>query len=473
MFDPVSGAYVPYALGEEPSLKLALDEKDPQAAIMCLLNGEDVAAEFARDCFFRIMAYAPFVTDLAADGESVELDRAMKLGFGWPKGPFEIMVESGITGVVEAIRGLDLPITMPNWVDDSLARDYQLSRSREETTRKRRNIVHLTDTAEVSLVEAEAHVFVVSFTNGKQLNALSEPSLRAIQWAIGAAVEGSRANFSAVVIANTNPKAFSAGADLGFVLNASREGNQQAISDLIDEFQKTRNMIRFSSVPVVAAIHGLTLGGGLEIALACDQILAHENVKCGFAEISVGLLPAGGGLAAMVLQFLASLPACVRNDPNFDPTVILKAAWRNPASGTIFSGAHVARENGILRPQDLIVAPTVEQGLEFLLQRAVVAARSLALAGYQPPAPQIFLLPGSDSLTFSAFQSTVERLGLPDEYSKEVALAIGGIICGGDHRKEQPISEFQLLQLEKEYFLHFAVREQSQQKMAAVVERKK
>ena len=93
----------------------------------------------------------------------------------------------------------------------------------------------------------------------------------------------------AVVLRGTGERAFSAGADIaGFVgggADGDRPGGIQPAADLIESV----------GVPVIAAIHGYCLGGGLEIALACDFRIAHRDAQLGFPEVNLGLLPGGGG----------------------------------------------------------------------------------------------------------------------------------------------------------------------------------
>ena len=94
----------------------------------------------------------------------------------------------------------------------------------------------------------------------------------------------------AVVLRGKGERAFSAGADIsGFVGGAAdgerRPAGIQPVADLIEQ----------APVPVVAAIHGYCLGGGLEIALACDFRIAQRESQLGFPEVNLGLLPGGGG----------------------------------------------------------------------------------------------------------------------------------------------------------------------------------
>jgi enoyl-CoA hydratase / 3-hydroxyacyl-CoA dehydrogenase len=93
----------------------------------------------------------------------------------------------------------------------------------------------------------------------------------------------------AVVLRGRGEKAFSAGADISGFVGGSDEGERPA------GIQPVADMLEAAPVPVVAAIHGYCLGGGLEIALACDFRIATRDAQLGFPEVNLGLLPGGGG----------------------------------------------------------------------------------------------------------------------------------------------------------------------------------
>jgi enoyl-CoA hydratase/3-hydroxyacyl-CoA dehydrogenase len=93
----------------------------------------------------------------------------------------------------------------------------------------------------------------------------------------------------AVVLRGSGERAFSAGADIAGFQGGSDDGGRPA------GIQPAADMIESTRVPVVAAIHGYCLGGGLEIALACDFRIATRDAQLGFPEVNLGLLPGGGG----------------------------------------------------------------------------------------------------------------------------------------------------------------------------------
>lgn len=93
------------------------------------------------------------------------------------------------------------------------------------------------------------------------------------------------------VIITGSPKAFAAGGDIKFMSSAT----PLAMEGFIAKAHEMHDKIAFSSKPVVAAIAGLALGGGCELALACDIRIAAENAKFGQPEINLGIIPGAGG----------------------------------------------------------------------------------------------------------------------------------------------------------------------------------
>ena len=128
---------------------------------------------------------------------------------------------------------------------------------------------------------ADAAITTVWLDN-PPVNAMGSAILKAITGALDALDERTRV----VVLRGKGDRAFSAGADIaGF---QDSDGGARTIQQLADR-------IEAAPIPVVAAIHGYCLGGGLELALACDLRVAHRDAQLGFPEVKLGLLPGGGG----------------------------------------------------------------------------------------------------------------------------------------------------------------------------------
>src|SRR5581483_2831865 len=123
-----------------------------------------------------------------------------------------------------------------------------------------------------------------------------------------AGVKEAAANFAALVV-GTDAANFSAGANLMLLLVEAQEGNWDEIDVMVRMFQKTTLALRYSTVPVVVAPCGLTLGGGCEIVLHADRVQAAAETYMGLVEVGVGLIPAGGGTKEMTARAGRTMPA--------------------------------------------------------------------------------------------------------------------------------------------------------------------
>ena len=124
-------------------------------------------------------------------------------------------------------------------------------------------------------------------------------------------LEGSN-DWQALVVGNQDPQAFSAGANIFMVLGAAMQQDWKQIEELTDGLQKTLMRAKHSRKPVVTAPHGLTLGGGLEVAMHSAATRASREMYAGLVEVGVGLIPAGGGCKELVFRLLGSVPAGVK-----------------------------------------------------------------------------------------------------------------------------------------------------------------
>ena len=99
-----------------------------------------------------------------------------------------------------------------------------------------------------------------------------------------------------VVIRGAGPKAFVAGADI----RSMAQLGPRPIADYVELGQRAMRAIETCAVPVVAAIHGFALGGGLELALACDLIVCAESARMGQPEVNLGIIPGFGGTQRLI-----------------------------------------------------------------------------------------------------------------------------------------------------------------------------
>ena len=133
-----------------------------------------------------------------------------------------------------------------------------------------------------------------------KMNAIGSDVIQGLMKGVDMAEKGYRG----LVVGNDAPN-FSAGANLGLVYMFALEQDYDELNLMIAQFQQAMMRMRYSSIPVVGAPHGLTLGGGCELNLHCDRVVAAAETYMGLVEFGVGLIPGGGGTKEMTLRTAA------------------------------------------------------------------------------------------------------------------------------------------------------------------------
>ncbi len=153
------------------------------------------------------------------------------------------------------------------------------------------------------LVDLKNRILYITINRPQKLNALNKEVLAELAEAVSSAQINKE--ISAILITGAGEKAFVAGADISEFQNYTLEEGKQLAKD---GHEKVFNAIENSSKPIVAAINGFALGGGLELAMACHIRIASDNAKLGLPEVTLGLIPGYGGtqrLAQLVGKGLA------------------------------------------------------------------------------------------------------------------------------------------------------------------------
>src|SRR5690606_1724607 len=301
-----------------PSIEAGKAMDDLASRVRMLFASKDKAGAFLRETLPPAPAYtAKVAPDIAYSIDDV--DRVMQWGFGWELGPFELFDTIGVRAVMNAASeagGHAASIGVPPLVQSVI--DARADRFREGLTppaasdllilrsaREQQRIVK--KNAGASLVDLGEGVLAVEFHS--KMNALGGDTMSMLQ----AGVKEAPASQRALVVGN-DAAVFSAGANLMLVLLEAQEGNYDELDLMVRTFQQTVMMLRYSDVPVVVAPAGLTLGGGVEIALHGDRVQAAAETYMGLVEVGVGLIPAGGGTKEMVARAMAARPT-----PESDP----------------------------------------------------------------------------------------------------------------------------------------------------------
>ena len=451
-----------------------LKTKNPAEKFQKLRESQHPQAQFLWAVFRDLFHYSAFhLSDIAETARDVDL--AIRWGYGWSLGPFETWQAAGWKQVAQWIADdivagkamSDAPL--PNWVFDgregvhaaegsySPGQDAKLPRSALGVYKRQRFPDPLLGE---SFAEGETvfendgvrlwtdgdDVGVVSFKT--KMHTVSDAVLDGLQEAVGIAEK----KFAGLVI--WQPKEpFSAGADLAGALGLLQAGKVDAFEAMVANFQATSQRIKYSLVPVVAAVRGLALGGGCEFQMHSARTVAHLESYIGLVEAGVGLLPAGGGLKEIAVR--ASQAA----GPGGDVFAELKKTFETVAMAKVSTSAVEAKELGLMRASDKVVFNAYE-----LLHIARAEARGLAETGYRPPLPARRIRVAGDVgiATFRMLLVNMLEGRFISEYDDEIATRIATVLCGGEVDRGAVVDEDWLLKLERRHFVELAQQEKTQ-----------
>jgi 3-hydroxyacyl-CoA dehydrogenase len=460
VLDPEAFEYRKRKKPDLPSVEMVRNEASTIKRIGSLLKSDDKAGAFLWPFFRDIFLYSAERIPEIAD-ESYQIDRAMKWGFNWEMGPFELWQELGFVEIVERIRQ-DGKV-LPEWVEelqkqdskcfyrvepdhrvffDAGAREYQVlsedSQKIQLTILKKQDKV-IRSNAGASLVDLGDGVACLEFHT--KMNAIGGDVVDTARWA----VEEVERNFVGLVIGNQGEN-FSVGANLMLLLLEAQEGNRQEIDQMVRAFQTMTLSFRYSSRPVVAAPFQRVFGGGAEVCLGCDAVVASSETYMGLVEVGVGLVPAGGGTKEMLIRHFEE----ARSIPNTDFLPALKKVFRTIGTAQVSRSGEDARRLQFLRSSDV-----VEVNSQRLLSRAKQEVIRLAEAGYVQPEPEqdIPALGNSALAVLKVGMHLMKQAGYISEHDLLIGKKLAHILTGGDLNHPTTVSEQYLLDLEREAFL--------------------
>src|SRR5690554_973906 len=454
-----------------------LKMKDPAAKFAKLRESDHPQAQFLWAMFRDLFHYSAFhLADIAETARDVDL--AIRWGYGWSLGPFETWQAAGwkqvaqwIDADIKAGKAMsDAPL--PEWVldgrdgvhgeDGSYSPDSgtQVPRSALPVYERQRfpdpllgerfdQGETLFENDGVRLWTDGDGVGVISFKT--KMHTVSDQVLDGIQEAIGIAERDLRA-----VVVWQPKEPFSAGADLAGALGLLQDGKLDAFEAMVANFQRTSQRIKYSLVPVVAAVRGLALGGGCEFQMHSARTVAHLESYIGLVEAGVGLLPAGGGLKELAVR------AAQAAGPGGDVLAELKRGFETVAMAEVSKAAMEAKSLGLLRPDDVVVFHAHE-----LLHVARRQALAMAEAGYRPPLPGRAVEVAGDVGIATLKMMLVNMLEgrFISPHDNEIAERIADALCGGEVDRGALVDEDWLLRLEREHFVALAQMPRSQERI--------
>lgn len=423
-----------------------------------LVNGKDKAGEFYRKSFAGLFAYVsnrvPEITD-----DLYKIDDAMKAGFGWEHGPFQIWDAIGVEKGIELIK--ENGENVADWVNEMLASGnksfytvkegatyyYDIESKSQKKIPGQDAFIILNNIRDTKKVWGNSDSTLFDLGDGilnlefhSKMNSIGGGVISGINKAIDIAEK----EYSGLVIGNQAAN-FSVGANLGMIFMMAVEQEYDELNFAIKSFQDTMMRIRYSGIPVIAAPHGMTLGGGCELVMHSDKAVAAAETYIGLVEFGVGVIPGGGGSKEMTLRAADQFK---KNDVKLN---ILQEYFLTVGTAKVATSAYEGFDNGVLLPTKDIVVVNKDRQIAEAKKHALLMAE----AGYtQPVQRKDILVLGKQALgAFLVGTDGMTAGNYISDHDKKIANKLAYVMAGGDLSEPTLVSEQYLLDLEREAFL--------------------
>lgn len=439
-----------------------------------LLMGMDKAGEFYRKVFGGLFAYVsnriPEISD-----ELYKIDDALKAGFGWELGPFETW---DIIGLDEGLKLITKNEKQAGfWIQemkdagfksfyssengkkcfyDRESKSYKVIPGTEdlvmlETLRVENKIWGNSDTTLVDLGDG-----ILNLEFHTKMNTIGGGVIEGLNKAMDLA----ETEYRGLVISN-NGQHFSAGANVGMIFMMAVEQEYDELNFAIQAFQNTMMRVRYSNIPVIVAPHNMALGGGCELALHADKVVAHAELYMGLVEFGVGLIPGGGGTKEFAKRFSEEI-----KDGDIKMNR-MRDRFLTIGQAKVSTSAYEAFDLGYLQKgKDEVVVSREHQ-----LTRAKEMCLEMAEEGYVAPKREKsvtvlgqeglgIVYVGADTMLSGNYMSEHDRL---------IAEKLGEVLCGGDLSENTVVSEQYLLDLERKAFLELCMERKTLERLESIV----
>ncbi|MGR3811602.1 3-hydroxyacyl-CoA dehydrogenase NAD-binding domain-containing protein [Jiulongibacter sp. NS-SX5] len=466
----------------EPTQKVKFDTLNATKSIdrladrfSVLLNGKDKAGEFYRKTFSDAFKYATNRIPEIAD-ELFRVDDAIKAGFGWEMGLFETADAVGAKAFVEIAEKegnkpaqwvydmLDAGVESFYKVEDGKKYYYDIPSKAYKLIPGTESFIILDNIRKTNVVWKNAGSSIFDLGDGilglefqSKMNTFGAEVIEGLNKSYDLAEK----DFRGLVVGNDSNQAFSAGANLAMLFMYAIEQEWDEIFMIIEQFQKTMMRARYSSIPVVTAPHTLTLGGGCELNLHADKVVAAAETYMGLVEVGVGVIPGGGGTKEMALR------CSDMYQPGDSELNILQNAFMNIAQAKVSGSAQEAMEmNYLVSGRDQIVLNRSR-----LIAEAKQAAVDLAENGYTMPVKRSDIkVQGKAGIAL--FKAGIKAMRLGNYISDHDALIadkLAYVISGGDLSYAQNVTEEYLLELEREAFVSLCGERKTLERMQGLL----
>lgn len=446
---------------------------DLKQRLKILLASQDKAGEFYRQFHFGLFSYISHRIPEISD-EVYRIDDAMKAGFGWEIGAFETWDVLGVEKTTKAMEEAGFPVA--GWVKEMLQNgnnsfykiengetlSYDPASKAYKAIPGSKNFIILSNYSDkVIWKNSSCKLYdigdeVIALQWNTKMNTIAGDVLSGVNKSI----ELAEKNYKGLVISNEGAN-FSAGANVGMIFMFAVEQEYEELDMAIRMFQNTMMRVRYSSVPVVLATHGLALGGGCEMSLHSDKVCAASETYTGLVELGVGLIPGGGGTKEFSLRASDEMH---QDEPE---TITLKNRFLTIATAKVATSAQEAFNLGIYRQGlDEVVMNADRRTLE-----AKKSVLEIASSGYVMPVQRkdIKVL-GRSAL--GALYAGIHGMGMANyatPHDQLVAKKLAYVMCGGDLSEPTLVSEQYLLDLEREAFLSLCGERKTLERIQSVL----
>ena len=421
-----------------PSKKVDLKIEE-KVNLKDLVSRNDKYGKYAWSIVSKIILYASsLIPNVTKDYNNI--DEAMRLGFNWARGPFEMLEELGVKFFVEK----DNQLTMNEFIKKLYEKKVDKFYGKRQIYTSLETLGKVKQLAKVQKENRSAFTYeykdykIVEFNT--KANTLDYDSMDALK----------KASDKNLIIINEGMQ-FSAGVNLNYVMEFAKEGNWKAIEKFIYHFQMTCKQLKYSNNLVIAAPSGLALGGGFEVLVQSDYVVAHTNIVTGLVETIVGLIPAGGGTKQMLWRWMQDKKA--KEDPDFAPQKVFDIIGYGKTASS----------------------PVEAMPLKFLLKKdKSIMNRNKLLSvaeqlinekknGYKPPQHPIFKLSGNQvrNKMFQTLENLFKEKKIM-EHGMEVGKKLAFVLSGGNTTIDKELSEDDMYALELEAFIQLIQMEKTQ-----------
>lgn len=457
-----------------PTLEMVKSVDDLKKRVKMLVMGMDKASQFYKKTFAGLFAYVSHRVPEIAD-EIYKIDDSLKAGFGWELGPFEywdaIGFEQGLK-LIEA-EGKTAAAWVSEMKSNGVSSFYKVEDDRklfyDVTSKSYKEIPGSGDLLSLEILRESKKVWgnadttIVDLGDGilnlefhTKMNTIGGGVIEGINKAIDLAEN----EYSGLVISNDGQH-FSAGANVGMIFMMAVEQDFDELNFAVKTFQDTMMRVRYSDVPVVVAPHNMALGGGCELSMHADKVVAHAELYMGLVEFGVGLIPGGGGTKEFAKRLSEELK---EGDIRINR---LRERFLTIGQAKVSTSAHEAFDLGYLRKgQDEIVVSREEQ-----LTRAKEACVEMVETGYtSPKRTKNTTVVGSEGLGIVYVGANSMLSGnYISEHDKLISEKLGYVLCGGDLSEMTEVSEQYLLDLERKAFLELCMERKTLERLESMV----